>query len=172
MALDKLVDSSQLDSDLTSVANAIRAKSGGSGQLAFPAGFVSEIGNISGGGIGDMTYSTFTFTPTQEYGRVASGGLPNSTSYIISLLPSGWRFARVRHKSGTPDTYFIGEIGVTYYYVCAADAKPFSWVRRTSAGAWESVTITNSNPSTYGAVLSPNCVYEVEVLSGPLFGGA
>ena len=52
MAVDKLVDSSQLDSDLTSVANAIRAKSGGSGQLAFPAGFVSEIGNIpSGGGV-------------------------------------------------------------------------------------------------------------------------
>ena len=50
MAVDKLVDSTQLDADLTSVANAIRAKSGGSGQLAFPAGFVSEIGNISGGG--------------------------------------------------------------------------------------------------------------------------
>lgn len=50
MALDKLVDSTQLDNNLTSVANAIRAKSGGTGQLAFPAGFVSEIGNISGGG--------------------------------------------------------------------------------------------------------------------------
>lgn len=36
--------------DLTSVADAIRAKSGGSGQLAFPAGFVSEIGNIPSGG--------------------------------------------------------------------------------------------------------------------------
>lgn len=52
MAVDKLVDSTQLDTDLTSVANAIRAKSGGSSQLAFPAGFVSEIGNIpSGGGV-------------------------------------------------------------------------------------------------------------------------
>lgn len=50
MAVDKLVDSSQLDADLLSVANAIRAKSGGSGSLAFPAGFLSEIGNISGGG--------------------------------------------------------------------------------------------------------------------------
>ena len=49
MAVDKLVDSTQLDSDLTSVADAIRAKSGGSGQLAFPAGFVSEIGSIPSG---------------------------------------------------------------------------------------------------------------------------
>lgn len=43
MALDKLVDSTQLDSDLTSVADAIRSKSGGSSQLVFPSGFVSEI---------------------------------------------------------------------------------------------------------------------------------
>lgn len=49
MSVDKLVDSTQLDADLTSVANAIRAKSGGSSQLAFPNGFVSEIGNISSG---------------------------------------------------------------------------------------------------------------------------
>ena len=50
MAVDKLVDSSQLDLDLTSVANAIRAKSGGSSVLLFPAGFVSEINSIVAGG--------------------------------------------------------------------------------------------------------------------------
>lgn len=49
MALDKLVDSAQLDADLEDVADAIRAKSGGSGQLAFPAGFISEIQSISTG---------------------------------------------------------------------------------------------------------------------------
>ena len=49
MALDKLVDSTQLDSGLTSVANAIRAKSGGSSQLAFPAGFVSAVQAIPTG---------------------------------------------------------------------------------------------------------------------------
>ena len=43
------------DRDLTSVANAIRAKSGGSADLAFPAGFVSEIGNIPSGGGGNFT---------------------------------------------------------------------------------------------------------------------
>lgn len=52
MAVDKLVDSTQLNTDLTSVANAIRTKSGGSSQLAFPSGFVSEIGNIPSGGGG------------------------------------------------------------------------------------------------------------------------
>ena len=54
MALDKLVDSTQLDTDLTSVANAIRTKGGTSAQLAFPADFVTAIGAISGS---DLTFA-------------------------------------------------------------------------------------------------------------------
>jgi len=55
MAVDKLVDSTQLDADLTSVANAIRTKGGTSASLAFPSGFVSAIANIpSGGGVDDF----------------------------------------------------------------------------------------------------------------------
>ena len=46
MAYDKLVDSAQLDSDLEDVADAIRAKTGGTAQLAFPAGFVSGISGL------------------------------------------------------------------------------------------------------------------------------
>lgn len=52
MALDKLVDSSQLDADLTSVANAIRTKGGTNGQLSFPQGFVDAIDAIPTGGGG------------------------------------------------------------------------------------------------------------------------
>ena len=52
MSVDKLVDSTQLDSDLTSVANAIRTKGGTSAQLAFPAGFVSAVQAIPTGGGG------------------------------------------------------------------------------------------------------------------------
>lgn len=53
MVLDKLVDSSQLDADLTSVADAIRAKGGTSAQLAFPGGFVDAIDAIPSGGGGN-----------------------------------------------------------------------------------------------------------------------
>ena len=49
MTVDKLVDSTQLDSDLTSVANAIRTKGGTSASLSFPNDFVSAIGNIPTG---------------------------------------------------------------------------------------------------------------------------
>lgn len=43
MAFDKAVDSAQLNADLTSVANAIRTKSGTTSQLSFPSEFVSTV---------------------------------------------------------------------------------------------------------------------------------
>lgn len=52
MALDMLVDATQLDAGLSSVADAIRAKGGTSAQLAFPAGFVSAVQAIPTGGGG------------------------------------------------------------------------------------------------------------------------
>lgn len=72
--------------DLTSVANAIRTKSGGSGQLAFPSGFVSEIGAIPSGGGGytaDEIVSstgisgTFTITATsvRQYALAYCNGI-------------------------------------------------------------------------------------------------
>lgn len=74
MALDKLVDSSQLDTDLTSIANAIRTKGGTSAQLAFPAEFISAIEAISGGG-GGLKYETGVFTLDSDQTVSASGGI-------------------------------------------------------------------------------------------------
>lgn len=67
MAVDKLVDSTQLNSDLTSVANAIRTKGGTSASLAFPADFITAINAISGGG--GIQHKTGTFTPTTSPGN-------------------------------------------------------------------------------------------------------
>ena len=52
MVINKIVNATQLDDDLTDIANAIRTKSGGSSQLTFPSGFVSEIQAIPSGGGG------------------------------------------------------------------------------------------------------------------------
>lgn len=54
MAVDKLVDSTQLNTDLTAVADAIRTKGGTSASLAFPTGFVDAIEAIETGGGGDI----------------------------------------------------------------------------------------------------------------------
>lgn len=71
MAVDKIVDGTALDNNLTSVANAIRTKGGTSGSLSFPSGFVSAIGNLGGGGqelldlvASNITINSSTMTPT------------------------------------------------------------------------------------------------------------
>lgn len=50
MAFDKVVDSAVLDTQLTSIADAIRAKTGGSDSLVFPDGFLQAIAAIEAGG--------------------------------------------------------------------------------------------------------------------------
>ena len=72
MAVDKLVDSTQLDADLTSVANAIRTKGGTSAQLAFPSDFVSAVNAISTGG-----------DPLEMARKIANGTI---TSYVDDSL--------------------------------------------------------------------------------------
>lgn len=103
MALDKLVDSTQLDNNLTSVANAIRAKSGGTGQLAFPAGFVSEIGNISGGGgvtptgtkeititeNGTVTEDVINYASVQITANVSGGSVGISLEDVLNRSVTG-----------------------------------------------------------------------------------
>lgn len=91
MAVDKLVDSTQLNTDLTSVANAIRAKSGGSGSLAFPSGFVSEIGNIpSGGGkfelIGQWTQNLEAYTNTDTAEEIDTQINISNTDYAWGYI--------------------------------------------------------------------------------------
>lgn len=70
----KLVDDTQLDSGLTSIANAIRAKGGTSASLAFPGGFVSAVGNIPTG-----------ITPTGTIG-ITSNGNTDVTNYATASV--------------------------------------------------------------------------------------
>lgn len=49
MAVDKAVDSAQLNADLTSLADAIRTKGGTSAPLAFPSGFAAAVSALPAG---------------------------------------------------------------------------------------------------------------------------
>lgn len=61
MAYDKVIDSSALDANLASIAEAIRTKGGTTDQLVFPAGFISAIEAIEAGS-GDIVVGSFTLT--------------------------------------------------------------------------------------------------------------
>lgn len=79
-------------SDLTSVANAIRAKSGGSSQLTFPAGFVSEIQSIQTGGSSSHTVTVSLGHPTHgsEFsGCILKDGGENGTQIGTIGSPTG-----------------------------------------------------------------------------------
>jgi hypothetical protein len=54
----KIVNAKQLEADLASVADSIRAKSGTSDKLAFPDGFKSAVDGISAGGSGGSMFTT------------------------------------------------------------------------------------------------------------------
>ena len=86
MAYDKVIDSSKLDSDLTTVADAIRSKGGTSEALAFPAGFVSAIEAIAAGGGGEVTPPT---TPTDGKTRVYIHLEYGRTSPMLGVCPRG-----------------------------------------------------------------------------------
>jgi hypothetical protein len=87
MAVDKLVDSAQLNADLTSVANAIRTKGGTSAQLAFPAGFVSAIDAIPTGG-GGATVASGTVTLAASGNIVIPHNL-DTTKVVCLISPTG-----------------------------------------------------------------------------------
>lgn len=96
MAVDKLVDSTQLDADLTSVANAIRTKGGTSADLAFPAGFVSAVEAIPTGG-GTMNWDDY-----------ATGRFPTGEAVLSDSIT-----AIVQHFNNLPGLTGVTANGVT-----------------------------------------------------------
>lgn len=93
MAYDKVVDSAQLDADLTAVADAIRAKGGTDAQLAFPSGFVSAVQAIAaGGGDGIDVVMTSTITNAEELSAALTAG-SGATQFA---------FAIKSYKNGAP----------------------------------------------------------------------
>lgn len=166
MSLDKLVDSTQLDSDLTSVANAIRAKSGGSSSLAFPAGFVSEIQAIPTGGddslekflrgtLGDYSNENVTTIGAYAFYRYAGGAenlrFPNATSigtsafYLSNIGPVFFA-----PKASLNSDCFYGAPNIQ---VCVSKASNFNGNSRTFgkyAGTHKLATVDFTGPSTFG----------------------
>ena len=111
MSVDKLVDSTALDAGLTSIANAIRRKSGGSRQLSFPDGFVDEIGDIAATydktPIDDVTFVDYDGTVLYTYSAdefMELTEMPANPSHT-GLVAQGWNWTLVGAKE------YVGENG-------------------------------------------------------------
>ena len=91
------------DTDLTAVADAIRTKGGTSAPLEYPNGFITAIGNISGGGGTDTSDATLTsgaqmLSPYTAYskGTKYTGSIATKTASDLTAsgatvtVPSGY----------------------------------------------------------------------------------
>lgn len=139
MALDKLVDSAQLDSDLTSVANAIRAKGGTSAQLAFPAGFVDAVEAIETGGGGGVASGSATVTERTRYLTIDMGG---EYDHIL-----------VVQRSGTGNQYSQDNSRYTWaLWGIRGYSSPTN--NPNAKGAFHTITTANGN---LGGFIGNNC---------------
>ncbi len=128
MAIDKAVDSAQLEAGLTSVADAIRTKGGSSASLEFPDGFVSAIQAIStgsGGGASYIVHGTYTaasatyiafhmfsgtdpWIPSPAY---SSGAILCRTDFDLSPDAAGPQSVHLAVFIYSPTKMYIGTIG-------------------------------------------------------------
>ena len=91
MAYDKVIDSSVLEADLTSVADAIRGKTGTTGELAFPDGYVSAVNDISS--VSDLSNAK----------DIAFGGNESGGKYVIEDETITPLFNQVKRITETED---------------------------------------------------------------------
>ena len=113
MALDKLVDSAQLNADLASVANAIRTKGGTSAPLAFPQGFVDAVDAIPAGGASvlEKLKEIVLEEPVRSVRVEITEGLQGYDFYVLHCLGhfdangSDWLYWAVNDDSVPGSTY-------------------------------------------------------------------
>lgn len=110
MAYDKVIDSSVLEANLKSVANAIRTKGGTSANLAFPTGFANAISAIEAGG-GNMEKREITFASDEMGASAKEVSILNGNAFIKEHYAKDGFFAVMRAKSITPIAY-----GVLFLY--------------------------------------------------------
>lgn len=122
MALDKLVDSTQLDGAMTATANAIRGKTGGSSQIAWDAstGFANEVSGISTGTdvsdttatAGDVLSGKYFYTAAGQktQGSIASKTSADLTSSVLTVTAPAGHYASDASKTLTDANLVAGNI--------------------------------------------------------------
>lgn len=109
-----MADYKVTDSELTSVASAIRTKGGTSASLSFPDGFVTAIGNISGGG--GSTLITKSITADGTY-NASSDSADGYSSVTVDVVLSG---TFTVPASGTTYTLSFGRTISKYIFLIEA----------------------------------------------------
>ena len=146
------------DTDLTSIADAIRAKSSSSSQLSFPTGFVNEIGNIP------STQSAFTLIGTKVFQNVAewtdtSNADEMDTEINIKNTDYAWGYIVVTCDSEITTTSEWGMTTCTFgrYTSNGNMYATGNIMQKGVATLSESQMVSNTtSPSGYGVLIKNN----------------
>lgn len=129
MANYKVVDTEQLDADLTTVANAIRTASGSTGSMAFPSGFASALQNMK------MVAEVHTVTIASDVTGAKEVTLLSGNEFIKKHYNNEWFSVVLIANSPTASTGVV----------------PFNYHgNRTLAGAYEGVGFRYTSASNIG----------------------
>ena len=134
------------DTELTSVANAIRTKGGTSASLVYPAGFVSAIEAIPTGG-GNLQAKTNINPTTSSQTITPDTGYDGLSSVQINAMPSGSATTPATTITANP-TISVSNSGL----ITATNSKTQSVTPTVSAGYVSSgtagtITVNGSNTS-------------------------
>lgn len=113
------------DTELTSIADTIRTKSGQSGSLTFPNGFVDGINSIScGSGLLITITGDGLYTMDKTFGEIKAAMESGIVPVVVMQNASSTSFYIVTRLDATTDArhiYLSGFIGSTKYFSASSD---------------------------------------------------
>ena len=136
-----MADYKVTDSELTSIANAIRTKGGTQSQLVFPTGFVSAVNAIpTGGGGEDDWKSLVSYIESSGTQWIDTGYIPNENNrfeVVVNISSNGGQYATIfgarEGGSGQPSDKSCwfghkqgGTVGMLYSWGTADARYPFT----------------------------------------------
>ena len=156
-----MADYKVTDTELTSIANAIRTKGGTQSQLVFPAGFVSAINAIPSGGGGSIVFKDYALfdgsknlllnglTINEDYkitvdfdaltffsNQAVIGNNSYSAASFVHLTQYGDRWYT---SAGSTETNFVAQTTGRHTFICNINGK----------NVFDGVEVTNYTPTNY-----------------------
>ena len=135
------------DTELTAVANKIRAKTGSTASLEWPDGFVSGINSIPGGGSPNLQAKTNISPTTSSQTIEADTGYDGLSSVQINAMPTGSAATPATSITANP-TISVGSDGLITASVSATKSiTPSVTAGYVSSGTAGTATVSGSNTS-------------------------
>lgn len=153
MAVDIAIDSTEFDSKLTTVADAIRTAGGTTEPMSFPSGMVEAITAIQAGGGGGFATGTLTFNESQK----TTSNL--TVTHNLGFAPEHILWFIIQTEAKSSDIFKAGNYPVSFEYISkeaylsnstafSAVTNSLKYTIKTSGNYLNLINIANSNEET------------------------